>query len=90
MSSRRLVIAIGTTAALFVVILALLAVQMGLGNDPALGTTGREAATRTAQPVTPESGDDAAYDEGTAYDQGDPNAVPQQPADQAPLQSGTS
>ena len=39
MSSRRLVIALGMTAALFLTILALLAVQMGLGDDPVVDKT---------------------------------------------------
>lgn len=102
MTSRRITIAASATAALFLAVLTLLAVQMARGEDPALGTSDRaeKALNRSARTDTPDvpapvygdgSGydDGSTYDDGSGYDQGSA-AVPQQQAEQAPLQSGTS
>lgn len=92
MSSRRLVIALGTTAALFLTILALLAVQMGLGDDPAVGTAdqARTAVQTSVYGDGSASDEDSVYDREPTYEQDDAYAVPQQQSEQAPLQSGTS
>ena len=76
------------TATFFAVILALLAVQMADGNDPAVGDRGAAttrsaaAAPQTAQPVEP-SYTEPGYDDGYSGDGSDGEyVVPQQDTQQ--------
>jgi hypothetical protein len=90
LSSRRNVIAaIVTAGALFLVVAALLAVRMGLGDDPSLGRdNGRVPATRVEAPQTADRG--WSDDGGQTYDDGQGYQQPQERQGEAPLQSGTS
>jgi hypothetical protein len=90
-SRRTLYAALGTAAALFLVVVALLAVQLGLGRDPALGERAAGGATTVTRQAAPASEDDGYADDpygGEGYEPGY-EAAPQAQGE-APLRSGTS
>lgn len=99
LTARPVIVTAAAAVAIFVAVLALLAVRMADGRDPALGAAANQrtpSVTHAQAPAVPQAEvEPPAYDDGGYQDyeddgaSGDADVAPVQPAP-APVQSGTS